>query len=99
MYPKSIDMKTRKHKLIEELQEIDNKYFDLVWFARCKDTTQPAFKKVMKKYPKEVKALREDDTNWEHGFNSGMLAGARLFMSIVENRKEEGYEEFPFLDT
>lgn len=41
----------------------------------------------------------EDGGDWNHGFNSGVLAAVRLVQSIVEGEAEEGLDEFPFLDT
>ena len=58
-------------------------------------------------------ALKSDSGDWEHGFNSGMLACLRLVMT-AQNREqftdddgeicwhggvEDAIEEFPFLDT
>lgn len=38
-----------------------------------------AFDKVKAKYPEEIAKIQDPDTgNWQHGFNSGMLAGTRL---------------------
>ena len=97
----------------KRIGEIDNKYFDLVWFARSDPKSYPSalepYNKVLRKYPKECIALKNDDENWQHGFNSGMLACARLLSAYVHevddffiNRYEDitnSEKEFPFLDT
>lgn len=116
-------MKTEQ--LIDDWEE---KYFDLVWYARKPpkghpewDTFAPdirtgalnAMARVEEKYPDEVNALKGDTGDWEHGFNSGMLACLRL-IRCAQNRLpitdedgetywiggvEEAIEEFPLLDT
>ena len=80
------------------------KYYDLVWLARknSEDFENPIIKlqidKVCNKYPEEsVKILDGENTNWEHGFNSGMLACLRLVSCA--RIYPENIEEFPFLDT
>ena len=96
-----------KKLFIEELSNLSVKYRRLVWYARSRKQDrierpeiEVSYKKVEKDYPEETKRLQEDETGyWEHGFNSGMLASTRLLLDIIHNRKEDGYEEFPFLDT
>ena len=112
----------------ELIKEWENKYFDLVWYARKPPKGHPewdnwlpssiegaknAMAKVEEKYPDEVDALRSDSGDWQHGFNSGMLACLRLVMT-AQNREqilneddepcwfggvEDAIEEFPSLDT
>lgn len=97
--------------VIEKITELENKYFDLVWYSRkdkyklleeerydiLKLTTD-----VFNKYPEECKRLEEEGGDWEHGFNSGMLAATRLFLGLMNRSKMENdcaIEDFPFLDT
>lgn len=67
-----------------KLKELEQKYFDLVWFARSRPENKniPGVKakldKVKADYPKEVEALKSHNGDWQHGFNSGMLACSRL---------------------
>lgn len=74
------------------------KYFNLVWFARSNpeklveeehyEMVKPAveaMQKVLDKYPIETQELIEDDTNWQHGFNSGILAYSRFLSSYIED--------------
>ena len=69
--------------LHEKLHEITDKYFDLVWYARKypEDRQIPgvdeAMKEVERKYPKDIQQYMTEP-DWTHGFNSGMLASARL---------------------
>jgi len=54
--------------------------------------------KVCNKYPEEsVKILDGENADWEHGFNSGMLACLRLVSCA--RIYPENIKEFPFLDT
>lgn len=72
---------------------IERKYFELVSYARkppaedeafwgtlsekSKDGVRAAGMEIEKKYPLEVSRLYQD-TNWHHGFNSGVLAIVRV---------------------
>lgn len=64
---------------------------DLVWYARSKKD-QKAGKEhriyVENKYPKQVKELIDDNSNWVHGFNSGCLAVSRLVLSLAHSETE-----------
>lgn len=120
--------KTINHDITENLQELLSKYHDLVWYARSHPSSdvdfwkgvpdqvmQGAFRgqmRVEEDYPDEVAKLRSDDSNWEHGFNSGMLAALNYVLtasrSIEYDDGEETFwiggikdaqEEFPMLDT
>ena len=97
----------------KRISEIIDKYGDLVWFASSDPETYPTacepYRAILRKYYKECKALKDDDENWQHGFNSGMLACARLLSMYVGevdefllNRSESiavGEKEFPCLNT
>lgn len=78
--------------------QLMEKYFELVWFARAdpekarnngeKDLFKTITKKlgeIADKYPKEVEALCGDSSNWEHGFNSGILAYTRFISEYVQD--------------
>ena len=113
----------------ELIQKWEQKYFELVWYARkppkghpewdtwspsISDGAKNAMAEVEEKYPDEIDALKSDTGDWDHGFNSGMLACLRLVMT-AQNREqlvdeetgescwyggvEDAIEEFPFLDT
>lgn len=101
-----------KQKEREEIiLELENKYCNLVWYARKNvdklekegrfDIIQ-TIRKLEEKYPEETRNIKSyKNGDWEHGFNSGMLAGMRFVLSLMDRR--EGYEvaieQFPFLDT
>ena len=85
-------------------RELEEKYCDLVWMARSQYVVTPegvtprnVLDETIDKYPEEYKKLCGPDSEWHHGFNSGMLAclrllsGGRIYKSALE--------EFPFLDT
>ena len=67
-----------------KLKELEQKYFDLVWFARSRPENKniPGVKakldKVKADYPKEVEGIKGPNGDWQHGFNSGLLACTRL---------------------
>lgn len=86
--------------------QLMEKYFELVWFARAdpdkalKNGEKDLFKVITKKlgeiaykYPKEVQALTGDGSNWEHGFNSGILAYSRFLAEYVSDMLFEDDED------
>lgn len=75
-----------------------DKYLELVWFARSDperlveeekyelvNSVVHSMQKIIDKYPQETTELFEDETNWQHGFNSGVLAYARFLATYVED--------------
>lgn len=71
---------------LDKLTELREKYASLVWLARSSNrgsAVKAARKKVVEAYPEEYKALVDCDSNWTHGFNSGMLAALRLVLGIA----------------
>lgn len=92
----SAEEKSKRLDLING--EFMSKYLDLVWFARSNpdklieneeyETVQKvinSLQAIADKHPKEVAELCEDETSWQHGFNSGVLAYARFISSYVED--------------
>lgn len=70
------------------------KYFSLVWLARAdkelllKTEVYEALAKIREteeKYPEEVENLDKCEDNWQHGFNSGMLACIRFLESYIKD--------------
>jgi hypothetical protein len=67
-----------------------------VWFARSRpeNANIPDVKanldRVIAAYPKEVAEFRGANDNWQHGFNSGMLACTRLLRAyaLPHNHRE-----------
>ena len=90
------------------------KYESLVWFARkypadheswdkvpadIKQGALNAASRVEELYPDEVDRLRSEECgDWEHGFNSGVLAALRFVLHAAED-PEAAMDEFPMLDT
>ncbi len=95
-----------KKEIIKIISELDQKYNDLVWFARSSPDNyhikgvKENNDRILKQYPSETDALiNGSNTDWEHGFNSGMLAGMRYLLDTIEMDKETADEFFPNLDT
>ena len=117
-------------EIIKELQNLEEKYFRLVWYARSNsredenywgtvphDIRRGAFNaqlEVETLYPKDVDELCSENSDWQHGFNSGCLAALRLVLTALDDEMIEddwdgeqiprgglqsALEEFPFLDT
>ena len=81
------------------LEIMMEKYCSLVWFARSNpdnEKIQPRIKEVEEQFPEETTRYKNGNSNFEHGFNSGMLAGIRFALS--KNLKRAN-ENFPALDT
>ncbi len=107
--------KSTKKEIKELVSTMEEKYFRLVWFARRSEESLLIlsedgikengialhnFREVQTLYPKETTNLMsQEHGDWEHGFNSGMLAGMRYVLTLMEEGKEQAEEEFPFLDT
>jgi len=91
------------------IENCNDKYFDLVWYARCDQQKRleeecyealKACQRIENQYPEEIKRLKDfDGGDWEHGFNSGMLAASRLYLSMIEEDVEQALEDFPELDS
>ena len=95
------------------LQELRDKYFSLVWYARTgldesitTTDTDPnlenikvTLQKIREKYPQETAELITADAAWHHGFNSGMLAAMRHSLNVLEGTVELANSDFPNLDT
>ena len=95
----------KKIEIKNQVQALESKYCDLVWYARSSpkhshiEGVLENRKRIEEIYPKEINQLLHGETDWEHGFNSGMLAGMRYIVDLFENNKETGDERFPFLDS
>lgn len=94
-----------KKKTLEKVEEMQEKYFQLVWFARKRpeDLYNPVCAKPMQEvmflYPQDVKDLEREEGNWHHGFNSGMLAATRFFLEAECGSFQFALDEFPCLDS
>jgi hypothetical protein len=87
-----------------ELDAWEKKYFDLVWYARTSPddpVSQPGRRRVEAAWSADLEELRSDDSNWQHGFNSGCLAAFRLVQGLLGSPDDADVarETFPFLDT
>jgi hypothetical protein len=98
--------RANRKELLELLTNMEEKYFKLVWFARKSpemiaeyEETKQSVEIIELMYPQEVKDLRENDDNWDHGFNSGCLAAFRFVIESYYGDMGQAMEEFPFLDT
>jgi hypothetical protein len=95
---------TKGADFLLELDAWEKKYFDLVWYARTtsdEPVSQAGRQRVEAAWSADLEELRSDDTNWQHGFNSGCLAAFRLVQGLMgsEDDAEFAREQFPFLDT
>lgn len=97
-------MKATKKQILENAGEMYDKYSDLVWYARTKPENidilgvRENIIRIEESYPEDVKNLKDDDSNWFHGFNSGCLASFGLILEMQIDI-EFGLENFPMLDT
>ena len=99
--------------VLEQIGEKIDKYEKLVWYARkasaghsswdavpedIKHGALNAVAQVEEHYPDEIDQLHGEHADWEHGFNSGMLAALRYVMHAASD-VDEAEEMFPELDT
>lgn len=108
----SIPTNTHKYKLnnmkkinISEVSTLEQKYFNLVWYARVNpenyelEAVKDKMAYIENIYPTEVLDLSGAESQWHHGFNSGTLAGLRFILDISDGGSEYAKEEFPSLNT
>jgi hypothetical protein len=118
----------KTHDITQHIQDLLSKHADLMWYGRSNpasdvefwndvpdDIRQGAFQSQMKveeDYPDEVAELRNDETGWHHGFNSGVVAAIRFMFTaqqtcdVTEGDEtvpmggiQEALDEFPELYT
>ena len=94
-----------KKQLIENVIVKQNKYADLLWYARTSPEhinikgVKENKDRIEKLYPKEVTELNIENADWQHGFNSGMVAALRYVLTMDDLGLEQADEEFPMLDS
>jgi hypothetical protein len=94
-----------KTELLESISEKERKYSDLLWFARTRpenlsiEGVNEKLAEIEKSYPFEVSELGSDNSDWQHGFHSGMVAALRYILTLDDLGKEQADEEFPMLDS
>lgn len=105
----------KKAERIDEVVKMMDKYCSLVWLARSNpdpsdehwaETPNEIFLEAFKqqkivenKYPKEVDELSSDAGDYHHGFNSGMLAGLRYALEMLDGDAEFAQDSFPNVDS
>ena len=100
-------MKATKQQLIEEVNQLERKYEMLVWYARKSaeqiatiEDVGIAAREVIRDYPEEVTSLHSPlFGDWQHGFNSGMLAGMRFVYDALKYGIEDAHDSFPDLNS
>ena len=94
-----------KKQLLEIILKKQNKYVDLLWYARCKPKhlSIPGVKdkKTMIEihHKWEVDQLNGKDSDWQHGFHSGMVAALNYLLTCDDLGLDQADEEFPNLDS
>ena len=79
------------------IDHVDEKYNHLP--QEMRDIVKQCIRDTERRYPKQVKLLKEDNTNFEHGFNSGCLASLRFVLFAFDNGVDDALHDFPNLDT
>ena len=94
-----------KKQLLETILQKQDKYVDLLWYARSnpKDIDIKGVaenkERIETLYPTEVSELQSENGDWQHGFHSGMVAALRYILTMDDIGKEAADEEFPMLDS
>lgn len=95
----------KKKELIENVITKETKYADLLWYARTSPDhinikgVKENKDKIEKLYPNEVTELNSETADWQHGFNSGMVAALRYVLTMDDLGLEQANDEFPMLDS
>tara|TARA_R110000744_G_scaffold18970_9_gene50411 strand:+ start:275 stop:586 length:312 start_codon:yes stop_codon:yes gene_type:complete len=93
--------KIERHHNSAMLNVEQEKYYNLVWYARSDsnaDVAKKERKQIEKLYPEETEQLINENGKWQHGFNSGMLACLRL-INGGKGMTHESIADFPSLDS
>lgn len=79
----------------DKIYELEDKYFDIVWYARKTEEDRQHILAVGEKmtrieemYPREIHELMHNP-DWSHGFNSGALAICRLLSAYACDSEAE----------
>ena len=94
-----------KKQLLETIVQQQNKYVDLLWYARSNPLNESIEgvkenkERIEELYPNEVKELQSENGDWQHGFNSGMVAALRYVLTMDDLGLEQANDEFPMLDS
>lgn len=99
----------KREDIVNDLGELCDKYFWLVWMARKEPEwlrdghpSMPKMVEVGMKWPEECKELAcPEKGDWTHGFNSGCLAALRYAIHLFGNKTDIKFakDNFPDLDT
>jgi len=100
-------MKATKQQLINEIKLLEHKYEMLVWYARKSEQqiatiegVRIAADEVTRDYTEEVASLNSPlFGDWQHGFNSGMLAGMRFVYDALKYGIDDARNSFPNLNS
>jgi hypothetical protein len=94
-----------KKQLLENILQKQDKYADLLWYARSMPEHESIKgvkenkERIENLYPNEVKELQSERSDWQHGFNSGMVAALRYILTMDDLGLEQANKEFPELDS
>ena len=94
-----------KKQLLEIIIEKHDKYSDLLWYARSGPENESIkgvkenVDRIETLYPNEVEKLQSENGDWQHGFNSGVVAIIRYILAMEDFGLEHADEEFPMLDS
>ena len=94
-----------KKELMQNIIEKQKQYADLLWYARSSEKhnsitgVKENKNRIEGLYPEEVNDLQNEDGDWHHGFNSGMVAALRYILTMDDLGLEQADEEFPMLDS
>lgn len=95
----------KKKELIENVITKETKYADLLWYARTSPEhinikgVKENKDRIEKLYSNEVTELNSENADWQHGFNSGMVAALRYVLTMDDLGLEQANDEFPMLDS
>ena len=95
----------RTKELEDIVAEKYNKYNELLWYARkgpddlLVDSIAKQMKKVEWDSPEEVSELQGENSDWQHGFHSGMVAALNYLLTCDDLGLDQADEEFPNLDS
>ena len=86
------DLDIRWDRAKDYLSKLEDKYCSLVWYTRSDKNDLlsnemyeqlSSMVRIESLYKDDVNSLLNDETNWKHGFDSGVLASIRLVLGMM----------------
>lgn len=90
-----------KEEILDQVVNMESKYASLVWYGRSdfeNESLNNSRNKIKNAFPSEVKLLETSDSNWDHGYFTGIMVALRYIMDLEDLGIKKANNNFPVLD-